>query len=121
MVYDLSLLPSTVYAPTSTQAAGSYLTAGIIIEAAATQTITMASTGSTTFDQSGEYNVTASTNDTDPGTLVYTVDGTATDSASCSVTTAGVVSFTGLGVCTIDVNWLYATNWGERARIVVAG
>jgi hypothetical protein len=24
-------------------------------------------------------------------------------------------------VCTIDVNWLYATNWGECARIVVAG
>jgi hypothetical protein len=118
MVYDLSLLTNTVYAPTSTQTpAGNYLTAGIIIEAAAaTQTITMASTGSTTFDQSGEYNVTASTNDTDPHTLVYTVDGTATDSAGCSVTSAGVVSFTGLGVCTIDVNSGATENYGAAAQ-----
>jgi hypothetical protein len=118
MVYDLSLDTNTVYAPTSTQTAGSYLTAGIIIEAAAaTQTISMASTGSTTIGQSGTYNVTASTNDTDTGvSLVYTVDGTATDSAVCSVTRTGVVSFTGLGVCTIDVNSGATENYGAAAQ-----
>src|ERR1019366_1415537 len=46
MVYDLSLLTNTVYAPTSTQTpAGSYLTAGIIIEAAAAYTVTFNANG----------------------------------------------------------------------------
>ena len=68
-----------------------------------TQTITMTATHMTTFDQSGTYNVTASSNDVS-ATLLYTVDGVASDTAGCSVSSTGVVSFTGLGVCTIDVN-----------------
>src|ERR1039458_2385172 len=48
MVYDLSLLTNTAYAPTSTQTpAGSYLTAGIIIEAAAAYTVTFNANGGT--------------------------------------------------------------------------
>jgi uncharacterized repeat protein (TIGR01451 family) len=70
-----------------------------------TQTITLALTGSTTLPESGSYDVDASTNDTDPGTdLGYTVDGSASDTANCSVSGLGVVSFTNLGECTIDVN-----------------
>ncbi len=68
------------------------------------QTITMATTGSTTFDQSGIYNVDASTNDNDPGVLlVYNVDA-AGNTADCSVGDSGSVSFTSVGACTIDVN-----------------
>jgi hypothetical protein len=80
-----------------------------------TQTITMAATGSARFDQSGVYNVTASSNDT-TATLVYTVDGTATDSAGCSVDSTGVVSFTGPGVCTIDVNSGLDGTYGAAAQ-----
>jgi hypothetical protein len=67
-----------------------------------TQTITMAATGSTTFDQSGLYNVDASSNDSG-ATLVYTIDSSG-NTAHCSVDSSGLVSFTGLGHCTIDVN-----------------
>ena len=80
------------------------------------QTITVAANGSPTFDQSGTYNVTASSNDTDSYTLAYTVDGTALNTAGCSVSPSGVVSFTSRGTCTIDVNSGGTENFGAATQ-----
>jgi hypothetical protein len=87
------------------------------------QTITMDVTGSTTFDQSGVYNVDASSND--PGaTLVYKIDSSG-NAAGCTVDSSGKVSFTGLGHCTIDVNsaaqGTYAAAQAQQVLTVGAG
>jgi hypothetical protein len=82
-----------------------------------TQTITMPATGTTALGNSGAYNVNASTNDTDPGaTLVYSVGGTASNSAGCTVGTTGLVSFTAAGNCTIDVNSAATANYVAAAQ-----
>jgi hypothetical protein len=82
---------------------GANCDAGAFEYQAQTQTITMAATGSPTFDQSGSYNVDASSNDSG-ATLAYTIDSSG-NTAGCTVApSSGVVSFTGLGGCTIDVN-----------------
>ncbi len=81
---------------------GANCDAGAFEYQAQTQTITMAATGSPTFDQSGTYNVDATSNDSG-ATLAYTVDSSG-NTAGCAVGSTGKVSFTGLGVCTIDVN-----------------
>jgi ice-binding like protein/fibronectin type III domain protein len=74
------------------------------------QTISMLTTATTTLDQSGLYNVGASSNDTG-ATLAYSVDSVASNTAECTVDASGNVSFTGTGTCTIDVNsaadWAY--------------
>ncbi len=90
---------------------GGVLLAAPPASAQLTQNITMAATGSTTFDQSGSYNVDATTNDDDPGfLLVYNVDA-ARNTADCSVDGSGSVSFTSAGGCTIDVNSAATENY----------
>jgi hypothetical protein len=69
------------------------------------QTITVAATGTTILNYSSAYVVHASTNDSDGGaTLVYTIAGTSANTAHCTVSTSGVLTFTSTGQCSVDVN-----------------
>jgi protocatechuate 3,4-dioxygenase beta subunit len=80
------------------------------------QTITMATTGTTTFEPSSPYNVGATTNDTDPAaTLVYTV-GASSTATDCSVDASGNVSWTSTGTCVIDVNSAATTNFSVASQ-----
>ena len=78
------------------------------------QTITMATTGTATFEQSSPYNVGATTNDP-AATLVYTVD-TSSTATGCSVDASGNVSWTSTGTCVIDVNSAATTNFSVASQ-----
>jgi protocatechuate 3,4-dioxygenase beta subunit len=91
------------------------VTSGFVVGQEA-QTITMVTTGTTTFEPSSPYNVEATTNDTDPSaTLVYTVDATSTPTG-CSVDASGNVSWTSIGTCVIDVNSAATTNFSVASQ-----
>jgi hypothetical protein len=101
---------------TVTQAAsGSYKQASVtssISIGAALQVISLAPTGSANFADPGSYNVTAFSNDTDPGaSLIYIVDSTDSTANGCTVSTTGVVNSTSTGKCVIVVGAVASTNF----------
>ncbi|HEY5112443.1 MAG TPA: fibronectin type III domain-containing protein, partial [Acidimicrobiales bacterium] len=78
----------------------------------ATQVIALSKTSSTNLSDPNSYNVTAFSNDTDPGaSLIYSVDTIDSTASNCTVTSAGVVNATSTGQCVIVVGALATTNF----------
>ena len=109
------LNPSTGYAPTASETAGSNNTsiAAIFAVGPATQTISYTSTAPTNATVGGGTYTPTATGGASGNPVVITLDSTST---GCTLT-AGVVSFTSVGVCVIDANQAGNSNYAVALQV----